>query len=62
MSKKYEVWTQSEYVCDLMGLVKTYPFRIQAVMWCFLNGYVKNCGRFGLCLDDRVKIVEVEDE
>ena len=23
-----------------MGLVKTYPFKIQAVIWCFLHGFV----------------------
>lgn len=58
MTKAYEVWLKGK---DLKGLVKRYPFRIQAVMWCFLNGYINNCGRFGLCLNDKVEIIEVDE-
>lgn len=52
----YQVWLKGK---ENMGLVKTYPFKIQAIIWCFLNGYV-NSGRGWYFLDDRVKIQECE--
>lgn len=58
MSKCYEVWVWDE-VLDRMVRKKIYKYRIQAVMWCFLHGYVNNCGRFGLCLNDKVEITEI---
>lgn len=36
-------------------LVKSYPHKIQAIMYCFLSGYV-NTGRGWYFLDDRVQI------
>lgn len=38
-------------------LVKTYAHKIQAIMYCFLKGYV-NSGRGWYFLDDRVQIKE----
>lgn len=45
-------------------LVKSYPFRIQAVIYCYMNGYVYEGGydfdnRWYRVLDPRVKIREV---
>jgi hypothetical protein len=40
-------------------VVKTYPFKIQAIIYCFMNGYV-TIGRGWYFLDDRVKISECE--
>ena len=42
-------------------LVKSYPFKIQAIIYCYMNGYVSegghdfNNGRY-IFLDERVKI------
>lgn len=58
MSKQYEIWTWDE-VLDRMVRRKIYPYKLQAVIWCYMHGYVNNCGRFGQCLDDRVEITEV---
>lgn len=38
--------------------VKTYPYKIQAIVYCFMNGYVTS-GRGWYFLDERVKIREV---
>lgn len=56
--KKYEVWVKGK---DLMAKVKTYPFKLQAVIYCFLNGYVTS-GRGWYFLNPRVEIREVNDE
>lgn len=40
-------------------IVKEYPFKLQAIIYCFLNGYVTS-GRGWYFLDDRVKISERE--
>lgn len=40
-------------------VVKTYPFKIQAIIYCFMNGYVTS-GRGWYFLDDSVKISECE--
>lgn len=40
-------------------VVKTYPFKIQAIIYCFMNGYVTS-GRGWYFLDDRVKISKCE--
>ena len=45
------------YVNDT--LVKSYPYKAQAVVYCFMNGYV-NTGRGWYFLDDRVKIKEMK--
>lgn len=58
MSKAYEIWVQDD-VLDQMVRKKIYKHRLQAVIWCFLNGYVNNVGRFGQCLDSRVVITEI---
>lgn len=42
-------------------VVKTYPFKIQAIVYCFMNGYVTS-GRGWYFLDDMVKIRECEVE
>ena len=44
------------------NVLKTYPHKLQACIWCWLNGFVCWGGRFGYFLDGRVKIREVEDE
>lgn len=41
-------------------VVKTYPFKVQAVIYCFMNGYVTS-GRGWYFLNERVKISEVEN-
>ena len=56
---KYQVWIKGD---ELTGLVKTYPFKIQAYIWCWLNGYVVNAGRYGYWLVDKVEIKEVDNE
>ena len=43
---------------NLKMILKEYPYRAQAVAWCWLNGYVNFCGRHGYKLDERVRIVE----
>lgn len=49
-------------------VVKEYPHKWQAVMYCYLNGYVYsglnewNNFKGIVCLDDRVKIEEIEYE
>lgn len=39
-------------------VVKTYQFMLQAITYCFMNGYVSS-GRGWYFLDERVKIREV---
>lgn len=41
-------------------IVKEYPFKLQAIIYCFLNGYVTS-GRGWYFLNERVKIKEVEN-
>lgn len=55
---KYQVWIKGK---EKMGLVKTYPYKIQAIIWCFLNKFV-NSGRGYYFLDPKVEIKEVKDE
>lgn len=52
----YQIWIKGKYN---MGLVKTFPYKLQAYIWCWLNGYVYKAGRFGYTLDDRIEIKEV---
>lgn len=52
----WQIWKSND---GIWRCVKYYPFRIQAVIWCYLNGYVNDMGRYGLALDDRIKIVGV---
>jgi hypothetical protein len=42
-------------------VVKTYPFKLQAIIYCFLNGYVTS-GRGWYFLNPYVKINEVEND
>jgi len=48
-------------------VVKSYPFKIQAVIYCYMNGYV-SCGGYDFdngwyrFLDKKVKIEKVENE
>ena len=44
------------------NVLKTYPHKLQACIWCWLNGFVCWGGRFGYFLDGRVRISEVENE
>lgn len=55
---KYQIWLR---IGHNKGLVKEYPFKLQAYAWCFLKGYVYNCGG-SLILDHRITIKEVENE
>ena len=43
-------------LCD--RIIKEYPLKAQAVMWCWLNRYVINNYRYGFGLDSRIKIVK----
>ncbi len=52
--KHYEIWLNNT-------LVKSYPYKAQAVMWCFLNKYV-NHWRRTYFLDPRVEIKEKREE
>ena len=47
------------YEDGLDEVLKVYPFRLQAVIWCFLNGYV-NYGRGQYFLSPGIKIVKSE--
>ena len=40
------------------NIIKTYPFKIQAIIWCYLHGFVST-GRKYTFLDDKIEIVEV---
>lgn len=55
---KYQIWIKGK---EDMGLVKEYPFKLQAYIWCWLNGYVISMGRYGYALNGRVEIQEVEE-
>ena len=54
----YEVWVTGK---DLKGLVKKYHFKIQAIIYCFLSGYVST-GRGWYFLNPNVEIIEVKNE
>ena len=41
------------------NLIKTYPYKIQAITWLFLNGFVE-IGRGKYFTDDNFKIKEVK--
>lgn len=47
----WQVWTKKD------GLIREYPLKLQAYIWCWLNGYVVNAGRYGYWLVDNVKVV-----
>ena len=59
MTKQYQVWVKSK---ENTGLIKTYPYKLQAYTWCWLNGFVVKAGRYGYWLNDRVEIKEVCDD
>lgn len=42
------------------GILKIYPLRLQAYIWCWTHDYVYRAGRYGYVLDDRISIEEVE--
>lgn len=54
---KWQVWNKEN-----TELLKEYPFKSQAVIYCWLNSHVMYAGRYGYILDDKVEIVEVKDE
>lgn len=56
---KYQIWISNSN-SGLSGLVKTYPFKLQAYIWCWMNGYVNKAGRFGYFLNENVRIEEVK--
>jgi hypothetical protein len=43
-------------------ILKEYPYKSQAYIYCWLNGYVNYAGRYGFLLSDEVEIREVEKE
>lgn len=48
------------------NIVKSYPYKIQAIVWCFLNGYVYSGGydfdnKRYYFLDDSIKIERVKN-
>lgn len=45
---------------ELKGLLKRYPFKFQAIIYCILKGYVLDFGRYGLVLRDDISIEENE--
>ena len=55
MKYHYEVWSYND---DLGGLEKTYPYKIQAIIYCFLKGYVYT-GRGSFFLAPNVEIKKV---
>ena len=57
--KNYEIWLIGK---EKRGLLKRYPFKIQAIIYCLLKGYVYDFGRFGLVLRKDISIEEVNNE
>ena len=56
---KYEIWIKTHgCVC----MVKEYPFKLQAYIWCWLNGYVMTMGGYGYFLNSEVEIKEVNND
>ena len=53
---KYEIWITSKD--GKKRLFKSYPHKLQAVIWCFLNNFI-NSGRGHYFLDERIEIREV---
>lgn len=56
---KWQVW---EIGKENSALLKEYPFKSQAIIYCWLNSHVMYAGRYGYILDNKVEIVEVKDE
>lgn len=50
----YEVWQAGG---DLKGLLKTYPLKIQAIIYCYLKGFVYYA-KGKLYLQDDIEIKE----
>lgn len=50
----YEVYIEDK-------LVKTYPFRLQAVIYLILKGYCYSSSRYGSFFDNRVKIKRIKN-
>lgn len=57
--KSYEVWLTGK---EHKGLLKRYPFKIQAIIYCLLKGYVYDFGRFGLVLREGISIEKVDND
>ena len=61
--RKWRIIKKSNYG-GWQRVVKEYPFKMQAVIWCFMHGYVTSGGygsnRF-YSLDPKIKIVEVKN-
>lgn len=58
--KRYEVWVDrfGNQNVKFWECEKSYPFKLQAIIWCVLNGYV-SVGRGQYFLDPNIKIKEV---
>ena len=56
---KYAVRVRSTKLPFLWNIVKVYPFKLQAYIWCWMNGYVIKAGRYGYFLNGEVEIIEV---
>ena len=61
MSSKNRTMYHNVYVNNTK--VKSYPFKIQAVIYCYMNGYVNEGGHdfdngWYIFLDDKVKVVK----
>lgn len=57
--QNYEIWLTGK---DKKRLLKRYPFKIQAIIYCLLKGYVYDLGRFGLVLREDISIKEGKNE
>lgn len=56
--KNYEIWLTGK---EHKGLLKRYLFKIQAIIYCLLKGYIYDLGRFGLALREDISIKEVDN-
>lgn len=52
----WEIWGIGK---ENSGLIKKYPYKLQAYIWCWLNKFVIRVGN-EFYLDGRVKIKEVK--
>lgn len=58
---KYRIWLIND-IGKAGYCAKEYPYKLQAYIWCWLNGFVVNMGRYGYRLDGRVIIEEIKNE
>lgn len=62
--KRYEIW---ELYIDANSIkfwrpIKSYPFKLQAIIWCVLNGYVCQRGKGRPFLTPKIEIKEVNND